>query len=323
MDLSSLNRKWSNLTTPPSSGYESIRIDGVCLPDLFVGINQEVNRCLILEVPSHVDMKFNRLEKENLRAFFHKQENCIILELLDPFYHELFNELIISLYNVLWEIDDQKKSTEIFIYTVNKWSAFLSSKNKKELSESEVRGLMGELVCLETLVDEGDGQIINSLLSGWTGPFDETYDFDLEDQVIEVKAKAYKSMEVQISNEFQLDPIPTKDLILFVVSLNPSPTGTSLENLIDSIRNKILSKGGDITIFYTALSEKNLTPFSFSIYDKYRFKIPEFTVFDATSNLFPALRRTDLGNTFRRLRYKLNLENCTDFIKRTDVTNWK
>ena len=323
MNVNELKRKWKILTVPPSSGYESIRIDSVCLPDLFIGLNDEANRCLILEVPEFVNVNFNRLEKENLRAFFHKKEGCVILELLDPFYYELFNELIVSLYNVLWKISDAKKSTENFITTVNKWSAFLSSKNKKELSESEVRGLIGELICLEVLIEERNDQVINSILSAWTGPFDETYDFELEDLIIEVKAKPFKSMEVQISNEFQLDPIPSKQLDLFVVSLIPHPRGISIEDLITSIRHKILSKGGDLTIFYSALSQKNLTPESYIQYDNYRFKVPEFRIYNATSELFPALRKTDFGSAFRRVRYILNLEECTDLIIRTEETNWK
>lgn len=323
MNVEILKTKWEQVSTVPETGYVSLRIDGICIPDLFIGKNSDGNRCLILEVPPEIEIKFKQLSKENLKAYFHKQEQCIILELLDSYYFELFNELTVSLYNVLFQIKDPKESTDNFILTINKWSAFLSGKKSKDLSEEEIKGVIGELVCLDRWIREDENEQINQILEGWRGPYDETYDFEFEDRTIEVKSKSVHSSEVRISNEYQLDPLPSKNLSLCVVSLMPNQNGFDIAAIIDSIRNNILSVGGDITIFYTALAEKNLFSNSFSNYKQYRYKIPLIEVFDANSRDFPALRKSDLKSGLRNLRYILGLVECSDYLEEQYETNWK
>lgn len=323
MNVEILKTKWDELSTVPKSGYVSIRIDGICIPDLFIGKNSDGNRCLILEIAPDIEVKFKQLSKENLRAYFHKQEQCIILELLDGYYFELFNELIVSLYNVLSQIKDPRKSTDNFILTINKWAAFLSGKKSKDLTEEELKGVIGELVCLDWWIRENRSEEINLILEGWRGPYGETYDFEFEDMVIEVKSKSVNSSEIRISNEYQLDPLPSKRLSLCVVTLKPDHNGFDIDVIVDSIRNDVLSLGGDITIFYSALAKKDLGPNTFSNYKQYRYKIPEVEMFNASSKDFPALRKSDLKSGIRNLRYTLSLADCNDYLEGKYETNWK
>ena len=323
MDASVLKKKWESLGVPSSGEYNMIRIDGKCKPDINLALNDETNRCLILSVPSGTPIKFSKLTKNNVRAYYDSNERSIILELLDEYYHELFDDLIISLYNVLSDINNPDVYTEKFIATINKWILFLSQKKGEHLSEFEIRGLIGELVCLNSLIEELKNHPIEMILHSWVGPFDETYDFESEDFAYEVKAKSVQSNEVKISNEFQLDPPPCGHLKLAVVSLESNEKGYSIGDIISDIRDKILKLGGDVTILYAALNEKNSSPFSWEDYNMYKYKIPIIEFYNASNSKFPALRNSDLGDTVRKVNYKLNLAQCFDFKMKSTNTPWE
>ena len=320
MEVKDIEKKWQELEGESKTSYTTIRIDGVCVPDLFLGISKENNRCLILEVPKSVKVDFKQPNTKNLKAVYRKDKHCIILELLDQFYHELFNDLILSMYNALKDEQSPEKSTKLFIITVNKWSAFLSGLSKSELSEREIRGMIGELVYLNHCLENSDAEAVNSILDSWCGPYDETYDFEFDDKAVEVKAIVHGSLEARISNEFQLDPIPGKEIHFVTVSLDANKAGKNIAQIIDFLRTKILATGGDLAIFFLALSEKNLNPDTFKLYDHYRYKIPNYRIYDAQNNSFPALRRSDLNESIRKVQYRLNLEQCDDFLISTNNT---
>ena len=58
MEVSELKNKWLLITDQVNStGYRSIRIDSECLPSLYLGINKDGNRCLLLALPMNTSLE--------------------------------------------------------------------------------------------------------------------------------------------------------------------------------------------------------------------------------------------------------------------------
>src|SRR5690554_6241339 len=164
MDVEKIEKIWANLKKHNSTGFVTIKIDANCMPDLNLGINRKRNRALLLRLPKGVKIDFIGEEKENLKTSYNKHENYIILELLDPYYHSLFNDLIISLFYKIKDIEDPNIHSLVFINTINKWAAFLAKGKNDKLSKEVIMGLFGELTVLIEFLKNSNSNDINILL---------------------------------------------------------------------------------------------------------------------------------------------------------------
>ena len=298
-----LEEKWKSIEPPINARYSYQRIDTFCIPELRVGISVNGNRCLILKLKSF--FRLDEEEKENLKTYYDKEEKSIVLELIDPFYNQLFTDLIISLYQLLKDIEKEEYSTQLFISTVGYWSDFLKAKRSNFLSGEVIQGLYGELVFLEFLIDNSR-EPINYVLSSWKGPYDANHDFHFTEKTIEVKTKRKNGNLINISSENQLEPEVGKDLELAVISVViVKDSGDNLKLILDRIREKTLSKGGNISIISEALAEKNLTFANVIEYDHFQFKATTIQLFHCDHPSFPKLVRSELHNAVQNISYKL------------------
>lgn len=298
-----LEEKWKSIEPPINARYSYKRIDTFCIPELRVGISVDGNRCLILKLKSF--FRLDEEEKENLKMYYDKEEKSIVLELIDPFYNQLFTDLIISLYQLLKDIEKEEYSTQLFISTVGYWSDFLKAKRSNFLSGEVIQGLYGELVFLEFLIDNSR-EPINYVLSSWKGPYDANHDFHFTEKTIEVKTKRKNGNLINISSENQLEPEVGKDLELAVISVVlVKDSGDNLKLILDRIRQKTLSKGGNISIISEALAEKNLTFANVIEYDHFQFKATTIQLFHCDHPSFPKLVRSELHNAVQNISYML------------------
>jgi hypothetical protein len=213
-----LEEKWTDIELPKKAKYSYQRIDIHCIPELRVGISFNGNRCLILKLKSDLKFKFEEEEKENIKTYYDKGENSLVIELIDPFFNRFFADLVISLYQLIREIENEYESTRIFIDTVRYWADFLKAKRGHYLSEEAIQGLYGEMVFLEYMIDNSD-EHINNILTSWKGPYDANQDFHFHDKNIEVKTKRKGSNIINVASEYQLEAEAGKELELVVVTV--------------------------------------------------------------------------------------------------------
>ncbi|MBK9591014.1 MAG: hypothetical protein IPO32_05755 [Crocinitomicaceae bacterium] len=107
-----------------TSGFRSIRISAECVSDLFIGINKDANRCLILAIPLLHETDFKAIIKENLSIEYFRDKNLIVLQLTENSYYDLFDDLVISLYQRIKDISLVSAYTKEFVQTFYKWSNF-------------------------------------------------------------------------------------------------------------------------------------------------------------------------------------------------------
>jgi hypothetical protein len=313
-----LKHKWSGLSENKIiSGFRSIRISAECICELYIGISSSGNKCLILALPKSKRLDFKGIQKENLSIEYISASNLIVLQLLDFEFSDLFDDLVLSLYQGIKYITQIDEYSNHFIETFYRWSNFFENRKSEMNSEDVIKGIIGELLVLKILMTSPERTEINYLLKAWTGPYDKVNDFELEFKNIEVKTKAPSGIDVHISSEFQLEVSQGKGLELYVVSLKSDfSVGIHIRELILEIKKMIHEASGDTTILWKALGQKNINAKNMSIYDIYRFEPINWISYDCADKNFPKLCRTNIPKEVNTLKYILRTSLLTPFIIR-------
>lgn len=320
--LESLDNIWESLKYSGNSEFEFRRIDNVSIPEINIGLNSKFNRCMLLELPSEHNVDFQTMAKKNLTLSFFKDTGYIVLELTDSDYFDLFNDLIISIYSYIYELNDVDEYSKIFIQMFYKWSEFFDDKASDKLSLESVKGIFGELFVLRNLIEKSDSFKLNDTLNSWRGLYDEAHDFVFEDKNVEVKTKDVSHLAVKISSEYQLEEELDKGLELLVLSVDIDYVkGNSLRSMVDDIKELTVNKMGDFSIVLTALSQKNISMLNIYQYDNYRFLVHEQTVYDCRKEGFPRLTKINTPNAVANIRYTLQLSYLVNYLISKDSFN--
>jgi hypothetical protein len=313
MDIRLLEEKWK-LLADNESGNRSLRIDGYCIPDLFVGIQDRSVRCLILKLPAGHAADFQSAEKANLSIELFPDTKWIVLKLLDNRFADLFNDLIFSLYNKICDKNDPREYSRELIGTFYKWSEFFDDRLSFQLSEETVRGIFGELIVLKEFISETSASVLNDLLNGWRGPYNNRRDFILGNKDTEVKTKEDGAADVFISSEFQLDQEAGKEMELMVVNVLPDPDGFSVNDLVLQIREMVTSGLADFTIVLKALAAYGLIPGNLTDYNRFRYKPVSLFVYNCLLPGFPKLVNSAISPLINNVKYNLRVTALNDFL---------
>ncbi|WP_158655581.1 PD-(D/E)XK motif protein [Sphingobacterium sp. HMA12] len=315
MDAFVLNEKWQLIH--PDGSIKILRIDSVCRPDLSIGIDTDGKRCLTLKAVSLKEEYLDKNEFSNLSIVYLPAEDRIIIRVLDEYFWDLFNDFVISIYNKVYKIEDEEACVKEFFRTFNRWAYFFDEKRVSKLSEEVLIGLFGELCFMDFLLSQSSPRFtIPEIEQSWVGPYDKGHDFEFPDIDFEVKTKPGRSLDVNISSEYQLQEDLGKSLDLVVIDIDKNYIeGISLKDLINSIKDKVIAYGGDLSFIVEGLKQKNISFNELESYDNYRYKAARIVFYDCLADGFPRLKRDFLFQSIHKVRYQIRLTNLTEFIK--------
>lgn len=317
MDILQIKLKWDFISDKPvEKGFKSLILAPDCKANLFLGINSSANRCLILSLPKNHNVDFRSSIRENLSIEFFPETNYIVLKLIENSFYELFDDLIISMYNRIKDIDSVKDYANEFIKTFYKWSDFFTDKYSNQLSAEAIKGIFGELVILKGLINEVSSSDVNNVLDSWTGPVDGRHDFTLGRTDLEIKTKSELKIDVTISSEYQLERNLDKDLELIVLSVRENE-GYSIRELILDIKSLIQSKSGDYTLFLKNLNLTGISLKGLSEYEYLLFKPVSHSVYTVNME-FPRLVRSGVPKEISSVKYKLRV-SALDCYKISEI----
>lgn len=314
MDIKNLQSKWDIITDQEiSKGYKSIILTSECKSDLYLGINKDANRCLLLSLPKGHKFNFKAVIKENLSLEFFSETNYIVLKLIDNSFYELFDDLILSMYNRIKDLFEVEEFSREFIQIFYKWSDFFSDKDSLLLSTNSLKGLFGELVLLQSYLDSLDSMSTDDILNSWTGPFDQRHDFTFDQRDVEVKTKTDSKLDITISSEYQLEKNLDKKLELVVITIIENE-GYTLDSIVKEIKSKIQLKSGDYTLFLKALNMKNINLKNTKLYDNYLYRPLSLITYDCESLSFPKIIKSNIPKEISKVKYDLRISALNSFI---------
>lgn len=84
MQAFELNEKWNSLYV--GKAIKILRVDAICKPDLFIGLDSDGQRCLTLKVSDIPDIYFEKSELSNLSIEYLAQDTRIVIRVLNEYF---------------------------------------------------------------------------------------------------------------------------------------------------------------------------------------------------------------------------------------------
>lgn len=315
MEVTFLDLKWNNINFfKDRNGFKALRVSADCKPDLFLAIDEDGKRCLILFLPEKFEYPVGT-EKDKLKLVFIPSKKIALIKLEDMNFLDLFNDLIISIHDKIKSIEDNFDAAINFISIFSKWAHFFEDVFDSKLNKDQIKGLFGELSYLLSLLKKSNQIEFNGILSSWNGPHNTTNDFIFDKKNIEVKTKRETSLSIRISSEFQLEKEFDKGLELLVISIKYDLIeGQSINDLIKKIVTISRANFADLSIFYKALGQFSITTKNAIQYNNYKFTITEVKLFDVNNLGFPKISKSDLPSEITKLKFTLRVSSLDDFL---------
>lgn len=130
-------------------------------------------------------------------------------------------------------------ATAILLKVLANWAELFKRGANEGLTREEVLGLIGELLVLESLLNESK-VYPEALILGWRGPNGDTRDIGVNGARIEVKAqRSTSASKLRISSLTQLDDRGDR-VFVALMRLSPAEKGRSLLTIVESIKDLLV-----------------------------------------------------------------------------------
>ncbi len=241
--------------------------------------------------------QFESLSNKTLRFSL---ENAELLEYFCTFCHDLLDSV-----QVITDDDSAYKTLRSRYYS---WRQLFRPDNAR-LSESEVMGLIGELLFLKNQMIPKYG--IDVALESWMGPEKTHKDFSVGNDWFEIKTISFGKETVRISSIEQLDSEIDGQLFIYELEkMSPNFDGIKLGTLAKSII-ELLETSSQRESFMAKLE---LYGFDFSKeYDSFAYSLNNSSQYNVIQDEFPRLQRSFLPVAITRVQYEISLSEIESF----------
>ena len=310
--MSDLISIWQDMKDADALGFRRVKVDH--LLGFYLGFDEDRNYSFMVvcadKPPLQSDMRSVKIKVRNRDDG--KWSLFLILEEARLF--DVFSLLCDDLISSSLQLSSSELSLKTLFIRLAGWRELLEKGDGGLLSESQVRGLAGELTYLKCLMQQ-IGEI--AAVGSWVGPLMADQDFQLDGKAWEVKTIRPGHNSVQIASEKQLD-CTVRDIDLVIVQIagaDPSLENTfTLNQLVNEV-NDLLSPFFDAKlIFSKALFKAGFL--SRTEYDFYHMAIRNISIYEISSN-FPCLTSAKLPVGISRASYMLDLSLCAPFKKQS------
>ncbi|MBN2572485.1 MAG: PD-(D/E)XK motif protein [Ignavibacteriales bacterium] len=234
--------------------------------------------------------------------------NTLQFSLTQNDINELFFIFCNDIIEATESITDYRKAYKTILDRYYSWKKMFSA-TKKLLAESDIMGLVGELLFLRDFLFEKYGK--GEALSSWSGQELTHKDFSYEGIWYEVKTISSGKDSVKISSLEQLESINKGELVVFSLEkMSSSYDGIKINGLALEILNSLeLDIHKDL--FLSAIMSHG---FAFDeIYDELVYEFVSMSRYMVDSN-FPKLTRNDINDAIIKVQYDLSLTILNNFL---------
>lgn len=287
------------------------RIDSEFKVNIYLGYNEKGQMSMVIAEPGQ---KSNVKPSKFINVMIGQREDgrlSLEFALLD----EAFKSLFIIFCKDIISICEQAGSSMAISNAITRWKYWKEMFGKKSdhlLSESEIQGLIGELLVLQKYFLETYDE--NKAYNSWLGPLGNKKDFEVDNTWYEVKTILEGVLKIEISSLEQLDS--DRDGNLAVVRLAKTSTTTSNTISLNKLVNDLLMNIEDPEIrelFLTRLEKKG-----YSIepeYDNYCYLLKDITYYTVNA-AFPKLTRSQIPQAIGTATYSIILNGIKDFKRK-------
>lgn len=186
--------------------------------------------------------------------------------------------------------------------------------DKGKLTETEIMGLIGELLFLQSRLFLEKG--IDKAIESWTGIEKAHKDFSFDDVWYEIKTINFGKESVRISSLEQLDSDVDGHLAVYTLEkMSSSFNGIKLNELVTSI----ISQLENATQKELFMDKLNLYGFDFSPeYDQWVFSLRDFSIYSVAVNDFPRISRTMIPEAVTKVTYEILLNEIQQYKEPTN-----
>lgn len=309
MTLDDLKKQWEKIPEY-TVGYLQLAINH---PLKFqIGRNLNNTKSLIILCSDQIKQIPSSSEIQAMSMKFKNGQWILEFRLLNSKSDELFLQLC-------WDLikcsNYGKNPLQIVILRYKKWQKLLQFRRKKQLSFIEQKGLLGELLYMEFLLDEMD-IAPEVILDAWMGPEGNNQDYIFDTTWAEIKTITMEADSVRISSLEQLDC--DKDGTLEILILEEEGPGTKQISLISEVkllRLKFIKNPVLLDQFNVKLTKCGYIDDDEEEYGKHQFRFIAHNTYLVNSD-FPKLIKRNVPLGITNCEYAISLVAMDKFKRR-------
>jgi len=247
-----------------------------------------------------------------------EMKQYISLECRTKSYALIYTEI---LKEILSEFDNSAlELLKVIMKVISKWRHFLAQPKIQILKESEIVGLIGELMFLSKLINNHP----EDALSSWTAD-EGMQDFTISGRFIEVKTSTREMHEHIINGLDQLlvDPNTSKFILSLLISPSKSLNSISLPKIVQQCSDLLVDFPEIFDMFFKKLLIRGYDVRDQAHYSEFLYEYRRGAYFNIDES-FPKLTSHQLAGPLNaritKVRYNLDMDGlpCKDFIS-TDL----
>ncbi len=245
-----------------------------------------------------------------------KSKMQIFLQLTEERFRDVFFALCEDVCTVLADAVEELEAVRVFHSRLMRWQSFLKKGKFEGLSEEKQVGLYGELIIMKDVLLPAF--ISSDVLKAWRGCKKANQDYQFPDWALEVKTSRATIIEkVSISNVQQLDEDGKAPLILTVVHVHSNMTsGSTLPEIVSQLRNTLDGEASDL--FEEGLFEVEYLDIHVPLYQDTKYQVLDVNHYEVSEG-FPRLRKSDLPDGVKRVKYDISIDSTREYKVSEDV----
>lgn len=243
-------------------------------------------------------------EKSNKIEFY--------IYLLDNDLKDIFSLFIQNILDEVKNNSTEDEAVKTTLQLVSKWKKLFDKINFNGLSLEQQKGLIGELLFLNSLFDHE--RSISNALNSWTSTEQDfqSKDFNLGLVGVEVKFTSSKHPRIKVSNERQLDSENFRKLFLILYTSSAvKDNGISLNSIVEQIRSRITNLE-ELSLFNAKLQLNGYFDEDKVHYGR-MYSLTKTYVFNVSSE-FPKIVKNQLPIGIYETAYSIEISAAENFI---------
>lgn len=283
------------------------RVDTDHILELYIGLDEKGRKSIELRSAFN-PRKVRGTSAIEVSQYDNQKYKTIRFSLTDEEISGLFYTFCDDLIDQTRNLTDEKGGYNAIVVRFHQWKKMFVSSKKDFLNESQIMGLIGELLFLRDQLSKRIG--LTEALRSWSGQELTHKDFSYGDTWTEVKTIRRSSQAVHISSLEQLDSEHDGELTVYALEkMSTEYNGITLNKLIVDIRNLFLDSD-DRDLFMSKVALQGYEYHNY--YDDFVFELIYNKNFRVNID-FPKLIPGDVPEAILKATYDIDLNKITEF----------